>query len=179
MAEVTEEQLKRLVETMVPKVDLETTGLKKFIKLMSAEVGYDLKAKKAFIKEALTEAINKMESGGESESEDDEDSVEVTPKKKKAKRGGGGGGGLAAVKEISPELAKFLKVEEGTKMARTDIVKSMWEYIRERQLQNPENKREIILDADMKEVFGCDTFTMFTMNKVSLCFGIRIPLLVR
>ena len=50
-------------------------------------------------------------------------------------------------------------------MARTEIVKCLWEYIRENNLQNPANKREIILDSEMKKVFGCETFTMFTMNK--------------
>lgn len=100
--------------------------------------------------------------------------MKTKKKKKKAKRKkrkllqsqqkkSGGGGGLAAIKEISPELADFLG--KGNQMARTDIVKQLWQYIREHELQNPENKREIILDVRMKAVFGCDRFTMFTMNK--------------
>ena len=111
--------------------------------------------------------MNEMGSG-ESESESEPESP---PPKKKAKRsGGGGGGGLAAKKEISPELAKFLNVGEGTMMARTEIVKMLWDYIREHDLQNPSDKREVVLDEAMQAVFGCEKFTMFTMNKVSaLC----------
>jgi chromatin remodeling complex protein RSC6 len=42
----------------------------------------------------------------------------------------------------------------------------MWDYIKENNLQNPNDKREIILDKKMKEVFvGVDTVTMFSINK--------------
>jgi upstream activation factor subunit UAF30 len=155
MAEMTDEQLKELVHALVLNVDLKTTGLNKFIKLLSKEVGYDLKAKKSYIKQALTDAINAMETEEESE-ESDSDVPVLKPKRK-------GGGGLSAKKEISDALANFLG--KGKEMARTDIVKSLWEYIREHNLQNPENKKEIILDDAMRDVFGCDRFTMFTMNK--------------
>ena len=50
-------------------------------------------------------------------------------------------------------------------MARTEVVKELWNYIRKYNLQNPDNKREIVLDTAMQAVFGCTTFTIFTMNK--------------
>lgn len=196
---VSDEQIKSLIQTMVYQVDLETTGVNKFIKLMSKgemiqqptvclengffrrmsytywvctgkEVGQDLKSRKPFIKEVLTEAINNMGDDGDDEPEEEESEEEAEPqpkqiKKKKSKGGGGGGGGLAVKKRISAALAKFFGEAEGTELARTEIVKRMWEYIREHDLQNPENKKEIFLDEDMKGVFGCDKFTMFSMNK--------------
>ncbi len=41
----------------------------------------------------------------------------------------------------------------------------MWEYIREHNLQNPQDKREVLLDAPLKRIFGVNTFTIFSMNK--------------
>jgi upstream activation factor subunit UAF30 len=166
MAEPSDQDLMLLMRKMVPEVDLQNTGLKKFTKLLSSELGgVDLSHRKDFIKNNLADIINSMEEEDEEEEEGTESEEEEQPKKKRRKSSssGGGGGGLAAVKEISPELAAFLG--KGDKMARTEIVKLLWEYIREHNLQNPENKREILLDQEMKSVFGCDTFTMFTMNK--------------
>ena len=41
-----------------------------------------------------------------------------------------------------------------------------WEYIKKNNLQNPENKREIIADAKLKPIFGGkDKVSMFEMNK--------------
>jgi SWIB/MDM2 domain len=41
----------------------------------------------------------------------------------------------------------------------------MWEYIRSHNLQNPENRREILADDKLRRVFGKDKVTMFEMNK--------------
>jgi chromatin remodeling complex protein RSC6 len=42
----------------------------------------------------------------------------------------------------------------------------MWEYIKGNDLQNPANKKEILMDKKMKELFvGVDKLDMFSMNK--------------
>jgi chromatin remodeling complex protein RSC6 len=41
----------------------------------------------------------------------------------------------------------------------------MWDYIRNNNLQNPENKREIVADDKLRAVFGTDRVSMFEMNK--------------
>ena len=41
----------------------------------------------------------------------------------------------------------------------------IWEYIRSHNLQNPENRREILADDKLRRVFGKDKVTMFEMNK--------------
>mmetsp|Transcript_15854 Transcript_15854/g.45793 ORF Transcript_15854/g.45793 Transcript_15854/m.45793 type:complete len:316 (+) Transcript_15854:385-1332(+) len=155
MAEPSDAELKDMIRRLIPKVDLQKTGIKAFIKLLSKECGgVDLKSRSDYIKEELSAAINEMESSEEESSSEEEEA----PKKKR-----GAGKGLSVKKEISPELAEFLG--QGKEMARTDIVKGLWDYIKEHNLQNPDNKREILLDSKMKAVFGCDKFTMFTMNK--------------
>jgi chromatin remodeling complex protein RSC6 len=50
-------------------------------------------------------------------------------------------------------------------MARGEVVSKVWEYIKSNNLQNPENKREILADDKLKKVFGKDKCTMFEMNK--------------
>ena len=142
-------------------VDVNTMSFKKFLAELSKKLGgVDLKSKKKFIKSTITEIVDAM--GGDEEEDDGADSSsseeDVAAKKKK-------GGGLSAVKEISPELSAFLGC--GKEAARTDIVKGLWDYIREHNLQDPNDKRQIILDDKMKAVFGSDvqSFSMFTMNK--------------
>ena len=170
--EPTDTELRGVIRRLIPKVNLERTGVKAFTKLVQKECGgIDLSHRKQFINDALTEAINELDSDEDSESESEEED-EPPPKKKKAAAkkkktaasgGGGRGKGLSVKKEISPELANFLG--QGSQMGRTEIVKGIWDYIKENDLQNPENRREIILDDNMKDVFGVDRFTMFTMNK--------------
>ena len=41
----------------------------------------------------------------------------------------------------------------------------MWEYIRLHNLQNPENRREILAGDKLRLVFDTDKVTMFEMNK--------------
>jgi upstream activation factor subunit UAF30 len=161
LAKPTDDEIKSKILEVLPRIDIDSMGMKAFIQLLSKEMGdVDLKPRKEFIKQALTEAINEkneQEEDDEQESSDEEDEEEAPATKKKK------GGGLSQSKEISDKLAAFLG--KGKMMARTDVVKSLWAYIREHDLQNPSNKREIVLDDAMRDVFGCDRFTMFTMNK--------------
>lgn len=41
----------------------------------------------------------------------------------------------------------------------------MWEYIRGNNLQDPADRRTIILDDPLQTVFKVKKFTIFTMNK--------------
>ena len=154
-------QIRQQMEAMMKVVDLETMSTKQFIAALSEKFGgVDLSTKKKYIKATITEIIDSMEKDNESEDESSDDDDEPVPELKKR----GAGGGLAAVKEISPELANFLG--SGRQMARTEIVKAMWVYIKQNNLQNPTDKREILLDDKMKAVFGVDTFTVSWMCSV-------------
>ena len=50
-------------------------------------------------------------------------------------------------------------------LPRGEVVSKVWEYIKKHDLQNPENKREIVADDKLKKVFGKDKCSMFEMNK--------------
>ena len=52
-------------------------------------------------------------------------------------------------------------------MARGQVVKKLWEYIKKLNLQNPKNKRNILADAKLKAIFGGKgEVTMFEMTKL-------------
>jgi upstream activation factor subunit UAF30 len=65
---------------------------------------------------------------------------------------------------LSPELEAV--VGKGP-MARGQVVKKLWEYIKMNNLQNPQNKRNILADAKLKPLFaGKGEVTMFEMTKL-------------
>jgi len=64
---------------------------------------------------------------------------------------------------ISSELAEV--VGEGP-MPRTEVTKKLWEYIKKRKLQDPNNMRNIIPDNKLSKVFGSKrAINMFDMTK--------------
>ncbi len=63
----------------------------------------------------------------------------------------------------SPELAA---VVGSGQLPRGEVVKKVWDYIKKNDLQNPQNKREIVADDNLRKVFGGkDKVSMFEMNK--------------
>ncbi len=71
-------------------------------------------------------------------------------------------GGLARPVKPSDELAA---ITGPNPLPRSEVVSKMWEYIKKNNLQNPENKREILADDKLEKVFGVKKVTMFEMNK--------------
>ena len=75
--------------------------------------------------------------------------------------------GFAKPTPLSGELCKFLGVDESTLIARTDVTRKITEYIKANNLQNPENKREIVLDAPLRKLLNPPadvTVTFFTLQ---------------
>jgi upstream activation factor subunit UAF30 len=62
----------------------------------------------------------------------------------------------------SKELAAVVGPEP---LPRGEVVSKVWEYIKKHELQNPENRREILVDDTLEAVFGKKKVTMFEMNK--------------
>ncbi|KLK89966.1 hypothetical protein AA309_28365 [Microvirga vignae] len=63
----------------------------------------------------------------------------------------------------STELAA---VVGSSPLPRTEVVSKVWDYIKSNNLQNPENKREILADGKLQAVFGGKSkVSMFEMNK--------------
>ena len=82
-----------------------------------------------------------------------------------AKKSGGGGGG-AFMKPMQPDEA-LGAVVGNEPMPRTEVTKRIWDYIRNNNLQDPNDKRTIKADAKLKKVFnGKDSVSMFEMTKL-------------
>ena len=73
-------------------------------------------------------------------------------------------GGLSKPMNVSAELAAVIGAGP---MARSEVVKKLWEYIKAHNLQDPTNKRNINADDKLKVVFGGQaTVNMFEMTKL-------------
>lgn len=64
---------------------------------------------------------------------------------------------------LSPPLAELLGE---TQLSRPQTVKKIWDYVKARDLQDPNDKRQIRCDDPMRAVFKSDRVHMFTMNKI-------------
>src|SRR5919112_2668133 len=82
--------------------------------------------------------------------------------KKKATASNGKANALQ--RPLKPSEALAAVVGSGP-LPRGEVVSKVWDYIKSHNLQNPENRREILADDKLKEVFGKDKATMFEMNK--------------
>jgi DNA topoisomerase-3 len=61
----------------------------------------------------------------------------------------------------SPELAAVIG---GEPVARTEVIKKIWDYIKAQGLQDPKDKRSVLADAKLQPVFGKDRVTMFEIT---------------
>lgn len=66
---------------------------------------------------------------------------------------------------ISDELCAFLCLPKGSELARTEVTTRISKYVREKELSNPENKRQILLDEPLKAIMGVDTIEWLQMQK--------------
>lgn len=77
-------------------------------------------------------------------------------------------------RKANPALLKSLELSADLEavvgkgpMPRSEVVKQLWVYIKANNLQNPENKRNILADEKLKPLFGGkDEVTMFEMTKL-------------
>ena len=90
-----------------------------------------------------------------------------TPKetpKKAAKATASSGKANALQQPLRPSEALAAVVGPGP-LPRSEVVSKVWDYIKSHNLQNPENRREILADDKLERVFDKDKVTMFEMNK--------------
>ncbi|RJQ34423.1 hypothetical protein C4568_02560 [Candidatus Parcubacteria bacterium] len=77
------------------------------------------------------------------------------------------------VRKANPALLKPMQLSEELEavvgkgpMSRGEVVKNIWVYIKKHDLQNPQNKRNIIADDKLMPIFGKKEVTMFEMTKL-------------
>jgi chromatin remodeling complex protein RSC6 len=72
------------------------------------------------------------------------------------------GGGLARPVKPSADLAAIVGSDP---LPRSEVVSKIWAHIKKNNLQNPNNKREILADDKLAKIFGGPKASMFEMNK--------------
>ncbi|KAF5451347.1 hypothetical protein F2P56_026460 [Juglans regia] len=106
--------------------------------------------------------VKSMQKDRQPKQEREEDPDEPKRKEKRLK---GGKSGFLAPLQLSDTLVKFLGTGESA-LSRGDVIKRIWEYIKQNNLQDPSDKRRIICDEKLKELFDVDSFIGFTVSKL-------------
>ncbi|MEK7152640.1 MAG: SWIB/MDM2 domain-containing protein [Patescibacteria group bacterium] len=77
------------------------------------------------------------------------------------------------VRKANPALLKPMNLSEELEavvgkgpLPRSQVVKKLWEYIKKHDLQNPQNKRNILADDKLMPLFKKKEVTMFEMTKI-------------
>jgi len=100
---------------------------------------------------------------------------EFVAKVPKKKRSGNTNSAFKLPVKISNEMCKFLKLEKGTQIPRTEVTKLLCAWVKERPVKNEEDKRIIDINckaaAPLKKIMkkisdeDMEKFTCFTMQK--------------
>ncbi|CAM9409168.1 unnamed protein product [Chrysoparadoxa australica] len=165
-----EAEINKLLDVMMENVDVDNVSFKNILDSLSSKLGRDMRSRKLFIKERIVEILRSKapanldsESGSEdsdngSGSNSESDSVKEAPPKTRKNSG------FNKPLQLSTELYEFFNKEDEF-LSRGDVVKKLWAYFKEKDLQDPKNRRNILLDEPLQKVFKCKKFSMFSMNK--------------
>ncbi len=77
--------------------------------------------------------------------------------------------GFAKPSPISNELSAFMSKESGVEVARTEVTKFIIDYIKTNDLQNPQNRKEIVPNKTLKKLLHVkdgDEVTYFNLQKL-------------
>ncbi|KAJ6682037.1 SWI/SNF-RELATED MATRIX-ASSOCIATED ACTIN-DEPENDENT REGULATOR OF CHROMATIN SUBFAMILY D [Salix koriyanagi] len=187
---VSDSELIERMKEFLRNADLDKTTTGTVRRMLEEDFAIDLSDKKAFIREQVdlflqNEFDNDQKNGdndytpedqtvnGETDGcdlqaeQDDEDEDEEKSDVKggynESENGGRKrGGGLSKLCCLSPQLQEFIGVRQ---LARTEVVKQLWSYIREKNLQDPSDRRHINCDEPLQALFGVASINMFQMNK--------------
>ena len=77
--------------------------------------------------------------------------------------------GFAVSSKVTPEMCAFMGRNEGELISRIEITKYLNKYIKEKNLENPENRQNIIPDENLWKILGEEArnekITHFTIQK--------------
>jgi chromatin remodeling complex protein RSC6 len=72
----------------------------------------------------------------------------------------------ALSKKLKPSKQLADVLGDTRSITRAEAVKELWDYFKKNDLQNPDNKREIIADQRLQPLFGKRKITMFEVGKI-------------
>ena len=62
--------------------------------------------------------------------------------------------GFAKPTKVSKELEQFLGLSDGEEIARTEVTRRVNAYVKEHNLQNPANKRQLVLNDTLQALLN-------------------------
>ena len=68
---------------------------------------------------------------------------------------------------LSSDLANFLSLQQGTKLTKAEVMKSISTYIKEKNLQVAENKRQFIPNKQLAKIFNIKKPTSMTFVEIN------------
>jgi chromatin remodeling complex protein RSC6 len=83
----------------------------------------------------------------------------VMKQKQRTNRKNNENSGFLKPVQISPEMAKFTGWDHSQLRSRVDVTKYICEYIKENNLQNPQDRRQILADAKLSKLLKYDSKT--------------------
>ena len=75
------------------------------------------------------------------------------------------GTGLTKPLTLSKDLAELIGAKKDEKLSRPEVVKRLWVYIKEKNLQDPDDKHYFKPDQKMKPIFGQEKIRAFDTTK--------------
>lgn len=91
--------------------------------------------------------------------------------RKKKKSNGGNIGGLAKPQKISKELCEFLGVPAGTEKSYQEVLKGVHGYIKDQNLKNPNNGKEVLPDAKLEKLLQANGEPVYFFNNLHKLLG--------
>lgn len=77
--------------------------------------------------------------------------------------------GFAVSSKVTPDMCEFMERKEGELISRIEITKYLNKYIKENNLENPENRQNIVPDEKLWKILGEEArnekITHFTIQK--------------
>ena len=73
--------------------------------------------------------------------------------------------GLMAPMKVSSDLAKIIGTTKEELVSRPQVTKKLWAYLKEKKLQDPDNKQWFTPDKAMAGIFGSEKIKCFSMSK--------------
>ncbi len=77
--------------------------------------------------------------------------------------------GFAVSSKVTPEMCEFMGRKEGELISRIEITKYLNKYIKEKDLENPDNRQNIVPDENLWKILGEEArnekITHFTIQK--------------
>lgn len=193
MSVPSESEIQPVLDNFLRSSDLDKTTMRVVIRALAEHFGVDpsdLSVRKKFMRRTIEEFLDVAykpdvskpkkeptpEPAVEEESGDDPESEsEDEPKRKRSRKETGSAPrmGVAGTKVVLTNLEKAVVLAEPlaeflgeTVLPRTHVAKRIQQYVKDHDLQDPSDRRQIIADEPLRKLFQCDRFTFFTVNKL-------------